>query len=69
MPKVKSMEGKGLMLGVTVDGDSKALAAACLQKGLMILTAKEKLRMLPPLTISYPEIDQALTILNEVLCI
>ncbi len=69
MPKVKSVEGKGLMLGVTVDGDSKALAAACLQKGLMLLTAKEKLRMLPPLTISYPEIDQALTILNEVLCI
>ena len=69
MPKVKSVEGKGLMLGITVDGDSKALAAACLQKGLMILTAKAKLRMLPPLTISYEEIDRGLTILNEVLSV
>lgn len=69
MPKVKSVEGKGMMLGITLDGDSKALAAACLEKGLMILTAKAKLRMLPPLTISYEEMDRGLTILNEVLSV
>ncbi len=69
MPHVVSVEGNGLMLGITLDGlDSKAAAAACLAQGLIILTAKAKLRMLPPLTISYAEIDEGLKRLNEVLC-
>lgn len=68
MPHVVSVEGMGLMLGITLDGvDGKAAAAKCLEHGLMILTAKAKLRMLPPLTISYPEIDKGLESLNEVL--
>lgn len=68
MPHIKSVEGKGLMLGLTLDGlDSRTTAVACLENGLVILTAKAKLRMLPPLNISYEEIDRGLTILNEVL--
>lgn len=68
MPHVKSVGGKGLMLGIALDGGgSKQLAAQCLNHGLLILTAKEKLRMLPPLTISYSEIDRGLKRLNEVL--
>lgn len=69
MPHVKSVQGKGLMLGITLDNgySSKQLVAECLKHGLMILTAKEKLRMLPPLTISYEEIDTGLNRLNEVL--
>jgi len=34
---------------------------------LLILTAKEKARLLPPLTISYEEIDIAIEILNSIL--
>lgn len=68
MPHVKSIEGLGLMLGITLDGlDSKQIASACLEQGLIILTAKAKLRMLPPLTITYEEIDEGLNHLNEVL--
>ena len=68
MPHVVSVEGKGLMLGVTLEGvNSREAAAACLEKGLIILTAKAKLRMLPPLTITYPEIDEGLKRLKEVL--
>lgn len=68
MPHVASVEGMGLMLGITLDGvDSREAAAACLEHGLIILTAKAKLRMLPPLTVSYPEIDRGLNSLNEVL--
>lgn len=68
IPRVKRVDGKGLMLGVTLDGmDSKTAAAACLEHGLIILTAKEKLRMLPPLTITYAEIDEGLQSLREVL--
>ena len=68
MPHVVSVEGKGMMLGITLDGlESRPTAAECLRHGLIILTAKAKLRMLPPLTISYAEIDRGLEILNEVL--
>lgn len=68
MPHVVSVEGMGLMLGLTMDGtDSKEAAAKCLERGLIILTAKAKLRMLPPLTITYPEIDRGLECLREVL--
>lgn len=69
MPHVKRVDGKGLMLGIVLEDGcmSKQLAAECLKHGLMILTAKEKLRMLPPLTISYKEIDTGLNRLNEVL--
>lgn len=68
MPHVVSVEGKGMMLGITLDGlESRPAAAECLRHGLIILTAKAKLRMLPPLTISYAEIDRGLEILNEVL--
>lgn len=68
MPHVVSVEGMGLMLGITLDGvDSRRAAEACLEHGLIILTAKAKLRMLPPLTITYPEIDQGLNSLSEVL--
>ncbi len=68
MPHVKSVEGLGLMLGITLDNlDSKQIAAVCLEQGLIILTAKAKLRMLPPLTITYEEIDEGLNHLNEVL--
>ncbi len=68
MPHVVSVEGKGMMLGITLDGlEGRPAAAECLRHGLIILTAKAKLRMLPPLTISYAEIDRGLEILNEVL--
>ena len=68
MPHVVSVEGKGLMLGITLEGiNSKLAAAECLEHGLVILTAKAKLRMLPPLTISYEEIDKGLQRLGEVL--
>lgn len=68
MPHVVSVEGKGLMLGVTLEGvNSREAATACLEHGLIILTAKAKLRMLPPLTITYEEIDKGLKRLKEVL--
>lgn len=68
MPHIVSVEGMGMMLGLTMDGvNSREAAAKCLEHGLIILTAKAKLRMLPPLTISYEEIDAGLNRLKEVL--
>ncbi|MDR1328993.1 MAG: aspartate aminotransferase family protein [Oscillospiraceae bacterium] len=70
LPAVGEIRGMGLMLGVSVAGASlpKELASRCIENGLLILTAgSDALRMLPPLTISYEEIDRGLEILKGVL--
>lgn len=64
---VKSVSGMGLMLGVETDKDAKDIANDCLEKGLLVLTAKTKIRLLPALNISYGEIDKGLKILKEVI--
>lgn len=65
---VKGVHGAGLMLGVDLAEKKAAdVAARCCEKGLLILTAKAALRMLPPLTITYDEIDRGLAVLAEVL--
>jgi len=66
-PKVKSITGLGLMLGLEVAGDAKQIAADCLTKGLIVLTAKDKLRLLPALNISPAELDRGLHILKGAL--
>lgn len=65
MPGVKAVTGMGLMIGVLTEKPSGQIAADCLKDGLMVLTAHEKVRFLPPLNITYAEIDQALAILQR----
>ena len=68
LPKVKSVSGLGLMLGAELDGIAAGdVLKAALNKGLLVLTAKAKLRCLPPLTITYEQIDAGMKILREVL--
>ncbi len=64
---VKSITGMGLMLGIEVQGDAKKIAAAALQKGLLVLTAKTKLRLLPALNIPEDVLQKGLEILKEVI--
>lgn len=64
---VKSVSGMGLMLGVEIEKDAKAVANQCLEKGLLVLTAKTKIRLLPALNISKAELDEGLNILKEVI--
>ncbi len=66
---VKSVEGLGLMLGITLENEGISaadIAKMALDNGLLILTAKEKVRFLPPLTITYEEIDKGLKILEKI---
>ena len=68
IPQVKSVSGMGLMLGVEIEGKEAAEAVKeALESGLMILTAKNKVRMLPPLTITYDELDEGIEIFKKVL--
>ena len=54
---VKSISGK----------PAKEIAAECLERGLLVLTAKTKIRLLPALNISKNELDKGLNILKEVI--
>lgn len=63
---VKSISGMGLMLGVETDKQASLVAEKCLDNGLLVLTAKSKIRLLPALNISYREIDEGLNILKGV---
>ena len=67
LPHVLSVTGLGLMIGLETEKPARAVAEACLEKGLIVLTAKNKVRLLPPLCIRKDEMDFALKILNEVL--
>lgn len=63
----KSISGMGLMLGIETDKPAGEVAKACLANGLLILTAKTKLRLLPALNISDAELNEGLEILKGVL--
>ena len=66
--EVKSVSGLGMMIGLELKGKAaKDVAVECLKQGLMVLTAKTRVRLLPPLNISYEEIDKGLGILIAVL--
>ncbi len=68
-PHVQSVTGLGLMIGVSFDDGitGKQVVDKCLENGVLFLTAKNKLRMLPPLTITKDEIEQGLSVLETVL--
>ena len=64
---VKRVTGLGLMIGLEVEKPAKEIAQQCLERGLLVLTAHEKVRIVPPLNITKTEMDEGLTILREVL--
>ena len=66
--KIKEVRGIGLMLGIVVDPDKRAdYVQAMMDKGLLTLTSgKDAIRLLPPLTLSLKEVDEALSIMKEV---
>ncbi len=68
LPLIKSVTGKGLMLGAELDGVPAAeVVKEGIQQGVIVLTAKSKLRFLPPLTITMPELNQGLDCLEKAL--
>ena len=62
---ILSISGKGLMIGIETVIPVKDVLVACLEKGVVLLSAKQKVRLLPALTISYEEIDIAIDALLE----
>ena len=69
MPHVLGCDGMGLMLGIRLDEAVKAadIVRKGIENGVLALTAKVKLRLLPPLTITYKEIDEGLAAIEKAL--
>ncbi|MDR2525752.1 MAG: acetylornithine transaminase [Oscillospiraceae bacterium] len=64
-PGIVSVSGMGLMLGVQTLRPAKEILRDCLEDGVVVLTAKEKVRLLPALNIAQDLLEQALEILLE----
>ncbi len=68
MKGVASVSGLGLMIGIELTEKKAAdVVKEALGRGLLLLTAKTKVRLLPPLNITFEEIDAGLKILAEIL--
>jgi len=68
-PGALSVRGRGLLLGIDVEGAAVDVVDAARESGLLVLTAGEStVRLAPPLTVTAGEVDEALVILGCILC-
>ncbi|MEE8504387.1 MAG: acetylornithine transaminase [candidate division NC10 bacterium] len=65
---VKVVRGKGLLIGVELDREVRPVLTRCLDQGLLLSSAGEKvIRFAPPLTVSAQEVSQAVGVFDTVL--
>lgn len=64
---VESVSGLGLMIGIKPVKDAKEILQKCIKKGVLCLTAKDKIRLLPALNIPFDVLKKAIDIIKSVL--
>ncbi|MBQ9973101.1 MAG: acetylornithine/succinylornithine family transaminase [Firmicutes bacterium] len=62
---IKSVSGMGLMVGIETEKDAGEIIKECMDKGVLTLKAKNKVRLLPPLNIPKETLKKALDIIKE----
>jgi acetylornithine/N-succinyldiaminopimelate aminotransferase len=68
LPGVVAVRGRGLLLGVELDRPAADVVSACLDRGVIVGSAGDRVvRLTPPLTIADAELDHGLAVLDEVL--
>ncbi len=65
-PGIESVSGLGLMIGIKTSKDAKTVVSECMEKGVIALTAKDKVRLLPALNIPFDMLKKAVDIIKEV---
>ena len=65
-PGIKSVTGMGLMIGIETEKSAKEVVTACIEKGVLCLTAKTKVRLLPALNIPMDVLKEAVEIIKSV---
>lgn len=63
VPGVESVTGMGLMLGIKTVKPAAAVVAACRENGVLVLTAKDKVRLLPALNIPMDVLEKAVAVI------
>ncbi|MGN0797785.1 MAG: acetylornithine/succinylornithine family transaminase [Christensenellales bacterium] len=63
---IESVSGMGLMIGIKTAKPAREVVEKCLERGVLCLTAKDKVRLLPALNIEQDLLDEALNVLLEI---
>ncbi len=66
-PGVLSVSGLGLMLGLKTVKPAGEVVSACMENGVLCLTAKDKVRLLPALNIPMELLEKAVSVLRAAL--
>ncbi len=64
---VKSVSGMGLMIGIETEKDASKVITACMEQGVLVIKAKNKVRLLPALNIPWEQLKKAIEILKSCL--
>ena len=67
-PGIRSVSGLGLMLGLQTEKPAAEIVKACMENGVLCLTAKDKVRLLPALNIPDDLLRKAAEIIREACC-
>lgn len=62
---VESVSGMGLMIGIKTKKNAKEVVAECMNNGVLCLTAKDKVRLLPALNIPFEQLKQAIEVIKN----
>lgn len=63
---ITSVTGMGLMIGIKTGKPAKEVVADCMERGVLCLTAKDKVRLLPALNIPMRQLEQAVAVIKSV---
>ena len=63
-PGVESVSGMGLMIGIKTVKPAGDVVRACMENGVLCLTAKDKVRLLPALNIPMPVLEKAIEVIK-----
>ena len=61
---IEGVTGMGLMLGITTKKPAGEVVKACQEQGVLVIKAKDKVRLLPPLNITMEDLEKALNVLK-----
>ena len=64
-PGIESVSGLGLMIGIKTTKPAKEVVSECMMRGVLCLTAKDKVRLLPALNIPMEQLKKAVQVLKE----
>lgn len=61
---IEEISGLGLMIGIKTVKEAKEVVNYCMENGVLVLTAKDRIRLLPPLNIEEEQLKKALEVIK-----